>query len=598
MRPRPLHALLAIVLLWGTALAVVAPVTATAATSATCTIRGTARADVLVGTSRRDVICGLGGADVIRGRGGDDFLKGGAGADRLVGGTGADVVLSGGGADRVYGGDGTDRVRGGAMADMLDGGDGADLLYGELGADRISGGLGGDRVAGQAGADVLTGAGGTDTLLGGDGNDDLDGGPQADTLDGGAGTNWCTVAAEDVQHRCVYDLARPEALEVTTSATQVDVTDADREVTVRIHVTDDTGAKFVRVSPTEQFGDFPVAGALLDSGTARDGWWKATLVFRRWSLPGTYRFSTKVVDRVGRDSYAQFEEPVIEVRDDTPDTELPRVTELMSPTPDTTVDVRTEYSSVLVKARLTDVLSGVSDAQACIHEPLIDGREIALYCTTMRRRSGDIHDGVWSADVGVDRGAVSGDWNVEISTTDRAHDETWTSISWLGPDLWMWAGGADPATKQPLPDERGRFTVLGRPRMDDSTPPDIVSAVPSPTEVDTLAGPVAVDFAVRATDTSGSGVRGVGVGLVSADPNGPKDIYESLTMTSGNALDGTWTDSIVLPQGTPPGTYYLEVVTWDEVDNLQTYVSAGHPEMGSYDPLPGDPTVTVVDSTP
>ena len=180
------------------------------------------------------------------------------------------------------------------MADMLDGGDGADLLYGELGADRLSGGLGGDRVVGQAGADVLRGAGGADTLLGGDGNDDLDGGPQPDTLDGGAGTNWCTVGADDVQHRCVYDLAPPQALQVTTSATQVDVTDADREVTVRVHVTDDTGVRSVRVGTFEQADDFPMAPAMLDSGTVRDGWWETTLVFRRWSLPGTYRFSIYV----------------------------------------------------------------------------------------------------------------------------------------------------------------------------------------------------------------------------------------------------------------------------------------------------------------
>jgi hypothetical protein len=28
-------------------------------------------------------------------------------------------------------------------------------------------------------------------------------------------------------------------------------------------------------------------------------------------------------------------------------------------------------------------------------------------------------------------------------------------------------------------------------------------------------------------------------------------LYEALTRTSGTAYDGTWTDSIVLPQGTP-----------------------------------------------
>jgi hypothetical protein len=220
-----------------------------------------------------------------------------------------------------------------------------------------------------------------------------------------------------------------------------------------------------------------------------------------------------------------------------------------------------------------------------------------LYCARMKRLSGDIHDGVWSADIGIEKGSVSGDWNVEISTADRASAGTGRSISWLGRDLWdAWGVGADPATQQPLPNDRGRFSVVGRPRVNDSVPPKIVSAVPTPREVDTLAGPARVTFTVRATD-SGSGVRGVGVGLVSADPDGPQDLYESLTRTSGTAYDGTWTDSIVLPQGTPPGTYYLEVFTWDWVDNQRKYTAAGHPDPVS-STLPGDGTVTVVDSTP
>ena len=56
-----------------------------------------------------------------------------------------------------------------------------------------------------------------------------------------AGTNWCTLDAADTSARCVYDRAPavPDRLSLSTGA--VDVTAAAREVTVRVHVTDDTG---------------------------------------------------------------------------------------------------------------------------------------------------------------------------------------------------------------------------------------------------------------------------------------------------------------------------------------------------------------------
>jgi hypothetical protein len=37
-------------------------------------------------------------------------------------------------------------------------------------------------------------------------------------------------------------------------------------------------------------------------------------------------------------------------------------------------------------------------------------------------------------------------------------------------------------------------------------------------------------------------------------------LYEALTRRSGTTYDGTWNDSIVLPQGTPPGDGTVTVV--------------------------------------
>jgi hypothetical protein len=78
-----------------------------------CTVEGGPRADHLNGTAAADVICGRGGADVIHGRGGKDRLLGGPGPDRLSGGPGEDTLLGGPGKDRLSGGPGTDRLVGG-----------------------------------------------------------------------------------------------------------------------------------------------------------------------------------------------------------------------------------------------------------------------------------------------------------------------------------------------------------------------------------------------------------------------------------------------------------------------------------------------------
>jgi len=84
----------------------------------TCTIKGTARADVLKGTAKADVICGLGGNDRLSGLAGKDTLNGGPGNDIITGGAGADVMNGGPGNDAFFAGDGQiDRIAGGAGKD-------------------------------------------------------------------------------------------------------------------------------------------------------------------------------------------------------------------------------------------------------------------------------------------------------------------------------------------------------------------------------------------------------------------------------------------------------------------------------------------------
>ncbi len=133
-------------------LAVILPLTATAAgaqTATTCagrraTIVGTEGADLLIGTARADVIVGNGGNDRILALGGNDVVCGNAGADYVQGGDGADLIIGGYGNDRLIGSNGNDEIRGGFGDDYISGKAGADVLRGDQGVDRIAGNLGVD----------------------------------------------------------------------------------------------------------------------------------------------------------------------------------------------------------------------------------------------------------------------------------------------------------------------------------------------------------------------------------------------------------------------------------------------------------------------
>jgi hypothetical protein len=69
-----------------------------------------------------------------------------------------------------------------------------------------------------------------------------------------------------------------------------------------------------------------------------------------------------------------------------------------------------------------------------------------------------------------------------------------------------------------------------------------------------------------------------------------------LRRTSGSATNGTWTGTLTLPQGSPPGTYYLEAYVQD-VSHWTTWMSPESPQANPAmpsEPVPGADRVTVV----
>jgi hypothetical protein len=565
-------------------------------TGVRCTIVGTAGDDLLVGTPSRDVICGRGGDDVIRSGAGNDLVDAGAGGDVVRAGSGDDRVLAATGADDVAGGTGSDTITGGGGADDIQGDAGSDAIAGGGGQDDLSGEGGADDVSGGAGDDTLEGGGSGDDLDGQGGDDDLSGDAGADDLDGGVGTNICIVDAADESVRCKYDEQPPVAAETVIDPATVDVSAGDADVTVRVHATDDTGVEDVQVQLASSDGDVyvDVPPLMLTTGGQRDGWWQTTATVPRWTRPASLTPTVIVRDRLDRSQYDTSSPARLQVLDDNPDTTGPRL-ELRAPLNPDPIDVRTEGADVEVSVRGTDALSGVGRVDLCLSRPGDLGYEATICREDVPRTSGTARDGVWTTVLRIPRGAPSGQWNVWTTADDRGHN----SSRWLGPDAyrgWVehrWCCGST----NPFPDGAGALTVIG---AEDHTAAWTDDVTVTPTEVDTLPADATTHVRVRAQDAAGEGVTQVTSVLVSDSTlaTAPQFDQVDLTLTSGDLVDGIWEGDLVLPQGTPPGTYHVLTFVTD-IEHSTGFIGPSYPnDTTGWRILASDPKVVVRDTRP
>lgn len=537
-----------------------------------CTKVGTSGADRLYGTSSRDVLCGLGGNDVLYGYGGDDVLDGGSGADSLYGSSGIDRLYGGTGNDRLLGESGNDTVFGDGGADQVSGGTGNDVLAGKDGADTIYGGTGADKEYGGIGDDTIRGGDDGDLLAGQDGNDDLSGENGTDALDGGAGTNWCTVGATDTQKACVYDKTPPAVWWSSVTPNPVNVTYADQQINVRVHVLDDTGVASV------QFGlqDF-TTGALgprvgvptLISGTARDGIWQAYGVAGRYSEPGDFELNVFARDRVGRQTNRTID-AAIRVQDATPDRADAVVAGVTLNK--TSVDVRTANGTITTVAHIKDDASGVElgDALVCLYSPGGDGSYVQHACDNLERYSGTARDGYWRFTSTIPKGSVGGDWNIGVWVNDRVHEGT--PRYYVGEDVYRYYlqqwGSTDNRLYQLA---HARFSVLG---TTDNTAAWLAGGSVDKTSVDTLPSSQTITLDLHARDAAGEGVTEIGTSWV--PEGGQSDGTPGFppidgVRVSGTVTDGIWRAALTMPQGTPPGRYCLAQVWVVDKSHWRSY---------------------------
>jgi hypothetical protein len=190
---------------------------------------------------------------------------------------------------------------------------------------------------------------------------------------------------------------------------------------------------------------------------------------------------------------------------------------------------------------------------------------------------------------------VAGVWNVYTHAWDRV----WNDVRWLGPDAYRsWAEqGACCGPVRPFADDAGALTVIG---AEDRTAAWTDSVVVSPAQVDTYQNDATTHVTVRARDVSGEGVTSVMAILVSESDlaTAPQFTRVDLVRTAGDLEDGTWEGDLLLPQGTPPGTYHVAALV-NDITHSTWFVGPSYPgESTGHQRLDHDPVVVVEDTQP
>jgi hypothetical protein len=206
------------------------------------------------------------------------------------------------------------------------------------------------------------------------------------------------------------------------------------------------------------------AGDLLTriAGTGRDGVYTVTLTLPQGAQSGVWRAHLHLADRAGNeiDFFPSDLEPrfgagcahvdnAVVVSDTTP----PRVRSLSITPPE--VNAETGDQRLTIAMRVTDDLSGVNDAYSAEGREIVEVRLRPLTGTQVvtvwpRRVSGDMHDGMYSAEATIPHDAVAGVWQVDrVVLTDRMGN---TSVLFTD-DLRAGVPDADLSfTLQPPPD--------------------------------------------------------------------------------------------------------------------------------------------------
>ena len=596
-------------------------------------LSGGAGNDAVDGGAGNDKAKGEDGNDVLTGDAGNDSLNGGAGNDTLHGETGADVFVGGAGVDtanysekaknlaldidnkaddgalgekdniktdveNITGGLGNDKISGSSESNSLLGGSGNDVISGGSGNDNINSGSGNDNINSGSGNDYVESGQGKDSVSGGDGNDLIIGGDGSDQLNGDGQTpndeeiNFCDPGSlGDIVTHCTLDESGPKVLSVSSTATQIDTTDADKTVSLSIEASDDlfgTQAIECFAYPTVGVGNWTSKGtATKKSGNVRHGVYQCDLNFSQYTRSGTYRISLRLVDFArsvknynGLDSNEFREMPgtcssmlecnsgptvagqsVIEVVGEG-DSVRPDITSISFSS--TTFSTSSSAKVLTVNLGLQDTKSGIlangfADCSLLITTQALGG--VSLGCSPLTLQTGTEKNGVWQTEITVPRYAPQGTYSFNLLFRDKAGNQRYIKGSETENAYF---DGYNQVNNQP---ERvlNATSIIRQTGVGETRLPIVRNVSYSTNMIDTSLGQVNVTI-LFTVDPDVSGLASTQcMGYL---PRTSTNVFGSISLVGSNA-----TCTLSFAGGLPSGTYWTAISVYSGTNAQDTIYS-------------------------
>jgi hypothetical protein len=340
-------------------------------------------------------------------------------------------------------------------------------------------------------------------------------------------------------------LPEPPYLEgLSISPTTVNTTTSSQSISVTAHVVDGgPGVREVRVRLASPKGNQRVEAPLLRvSGTTTNGMYTATPVLPQGSAPGTWTVEVEMYDVQG--NVRQLGPAKLEARglpgtinvESVATSTTPPYLEGLSISP-TTVNTSSSSQNISATAHVVDGGPGVREVRVRLASPKGSQRVE----DPLPRVSGTTTNGMYTATLVLPQGSAPGAWTVEAEMYD---------VQGIGRDI-------GPAKLE----ARGLPGTINVESVATSTiPPHLDRLSISPTTVNTSSSSQNISVTAHVLD-NGPGVREVRVRL--ASPNGSQRIEDPLLRVSGTTTNGMYTATLVLPQGSAPGTWTVEVEMYD-----------------------------------
>ncbi len=401
----------------------------------------------------------------------------------------------------------------------------------------------------------MSGEAGDDRLFGGEEDDLIAGGANDDLLDGGGGSNDCDGGTGVNTYANGCDGLPPVLTAFGLSPSTIDTSGGAQTVTFTLTLSDAGAGVDPTVSKVILHG--PSGNPTFeDAITHVDGNnYTAEITLPLYSANGTWTVEVLVADQAGNSTLitsaqlASAGRPNSFQQTGVGDDSAPVLIDFdRSPA---TIDTNGGDAVVGFDIELVDDLAGVdaSASRVFVHGPAGDPTFEAPLAPT----SGTPLNGTFHADVTVPRYSAPGTWTVEVLLVDNAANSETITTAQLDldafPSSFEQTGAGD--TLKPV------LTAFGR----------------TPSQINTAELERTVDFTLSATDDL-SGIDPVAARVIAIDPVNQPRHASPLTLVGGTPTNGSYTASIIIPQGSATGTWKLQVELVDAVGNVEVVTAA------------------------